>query len=107
MARAMKRLTRIWLVCLALASLTVGCGHSMSTGGVAFRVDANVPEATIWIDDVLVGKAADWSRDGRHIRPGFHRVEIRSPGHYSVFYEIEQPEGGRAVVKADLKPLLD
>ena len=74
---------------------------------MALRVETNVPDATVWVDDVLVGKAADWSRDGRHIRPGFHRVEVRAPGYYSVFQEIEQPEGGQAAIRADLKPLLD
>jgi hypothetical protein len=32
---------------------------------------------------------------------------VRSPGYYSVFQEIEQPEGGHAVVEARLRPLLD
>jgi hypothetical protein len=88
---------------LAVAS----CAHTMQGGSVSFRVDSNVPDATIWIDDVLVGKVSDWARDGRNIRAGFHRVEVRSPGYYSVYQEIEQPDGGQSTVKADLKPLLD
>jgi hypothetical protein len=90
-------------LCLALLS----CAHSMKGGSVAFRVDTNVPEATVWIDDILVGKAADWARDGRHIRSGFHRVEVRSPGYYSVYQEIEQPDGGKVAIKATLHPLLE
>ena len=70
-------------------------------------METNVPDATVWIDDVLVGKTSDWSRDGRHIRPGFHRVEIRAPGYYSVYQEVDQPEGGRAVVNATMHAMLE
>ena len=83
------------------------CAHTMQGGSVAFRVDSNVPDATVWIDDVLVGKVSDWSKDGRHIRAGFHRVEVRSPGYFSVYQELEQPDGGRAIIKANLHPLLE
>ena len=83
------------------------CAHTIQGGSVSFRVDSNVPDATVWIDDVLVGKVSDWARDGRNIRAGFHRVEVRSPGYYSVYQELEQPDGGHAVIKATLHPLLE
>jgi hypothetical protein len=93
---------------LALAAvLAAGCAHAVPYGAVAFRVDSNVPDATVWVDDVLIGKASDWSRDGLHIRAGFHRLEIRHPGYYSFFQEIELPEGSQAVVKAELRPLIE
>jgi hypothetical protein len=90
---------------LGLWLAAAACAHAGV--GVALQVEANVPDATIWVDDVLIGKVADWARDGRHIRPGFHRVEIRAPGYYSVYQEVDQPEGGRAAVKATLRPLLE
>jgi hypothetical protein len=90
-----------------LCVLLVACAHATPGGAVALRVESNVPDATVWIDDVLVGKASDFAGDGRRVRAGFHRVEIRSPGYYSVFHEIEQPDGGRAALKADLRPLLE
>lgn len=93
-----------------LAALWLGlasCAHTMAGGSVSFRVQSNVPEATVWIDDVLVGKASDWARDGRHIRAGFHRVEVRAPGYYSVFQEVEQPDGGKVAIAATLHPLLE
>jgi hypothetical protein len=98
------------LAALALGLVVGSCAHTARGGGVAFRVSANVPDATVWIDDVLAGRVAEWSADGpqvRHIRAGFHRVEVRAPGHYSVFREIEPMEGGRVVIDAQLKPLLD
>ncbi|MDB4981201.1 MAG: hypothetical protein JWM82_1953 [Myxococcales bacterium] len=105
----MTRTTRI-LALLALCLGVAACAHTPATGGVAFRVDTNVADATVWIDDILVGRAAEWTSEGptaRHLRPGFHRVEIRAPGYYSVFREIDQPEGGRVSVSASLKPLVD
>jgi len=89
------------------AALAASCAHFSPPAGVALEVTANVPEATIWVDDVLVGSVSAWAREGRHVRPGFHRVEIRAPGYYSVFQEIDQPDGGKAAVKATLRPLLE
>jgi hypothetical protein len=95
------------LLAVALGLGAGSCAHAPTGGAVAFRVEANVPDAAVLIDDVLVGKAADWARDGRHVRAGFHRVEIRAPGFYSVYQEIEQPDGGSVAIKADLHPLLE
>lgn len=99
------------LALLALLSSSLGLGASCAHGavGVALHVDANLPDATVWVDDVLVGTASEWTRTvgARHLRPGFHRVEIRAPGYYSVYQEIDQPDGGAATVKATLHPLLE
>jgi hypothetical protein len=92
---------------LALGSLLASCAHAPTPGGVALQVTTNVPEATLWVDDVLVGTVSGWAREGRHLRAGFHRVEIRAPGYYSVFQEVQQADGGQAVIKATLRPLLE
>jgi hypothetical protein len=87
-----------------------GCAHAPVGGAVAFRVEANVPDATVLVDDVMVGKVSDWAQGGtqsRHIRAGFHRVELRHPGYYSVFLEIDKTDGAEAVIKAELRPLLE
>jgi hypothetical protein len=95
------------LLMIALAAGGASCAHLSAAAGVTLEVDANVPEATIWVDDVLIGTVSAWAREGRHIRAGFHRVEIRAPGYYSVFQEVEQPDGGHAAIKATLRPLLE
>jgi PEGA domain len=103
-------LRRAPLALLTLWFVVAACAHAPSGGGVALRVDTNVADATVWVDDILVGRAAEWTGEGpaaRHLRPGFHRVEVRAPGYYSVFREIDQPEGGRVTVAAPLRPLLD
>ena len=79
----------------------------MPHGAVALRVDSNVADATVWVDDVLVGSVADWAKDGKHIRSGFHRIEIRHPGYYSFFQEVELPEGSHAAVNAQLRPIIE
>jgi hypothetical protein len=85
----------------------LGCATlAVPSGKVAFRVDGSLQDATIWIDDILVGKAADW-KDGKNIRSGFHRIEIRRPGYYSFFQEVELPDGGHAVVNAQLRPVIE
>jgi PEGA domain len=104
----MKRIRLQLALFLAVALAAAGgCAHSLPYGAVGFRVDSNVPDATIWVDDVLIGKAADWAKDGLHIRAGFHRIEVRHPGYYSFFQEIELPEGSQTLVRADLRQLLE
>jgi hypothetical protein len=92
---------------LASLALAPGCATTIPRNAVAFRVDSNVADATVWVDDVLVGSAADWGKDGKHIRAGFHRIEIRHPGYYSFFQEVELPEGSHATVNAQLRPVIE
>ena len=37
----------------------ISCAHGLGGEAISFRVDCNVPDATVWVDDVLVGKATD------------------------------------------------
>jgi hypothetical protein len=98
---------RLRATLVLLSALAASCAHLGARAGVSLDVQSNVPESTIWVDDVLVGTVNAWSREGRHVRPGFHRVEVRAAGYYSVYTEIDQPDGGHATVKANLRPLLD
>ena len=56
---------------------------------------------------MLVGKASDFKKDGRQIKPGFHRVEVRHPNYYSFFQEVELPGGSKVVVNAKLRELVE
>ena len=100
-------LHRVGLAVWLGVALGVGCATAIPYGAVGFKVDSNVADATVWVDDVLLGRAVDWSRDGRHIHSGFHRIEIRRSGYYSFFQEIELPEGAHTVVKAELRPMVE
>jgi hypothetical protein len=101
------RSTRTLFVVITFALGLASCAHLSAPAGVALKVESNVPDATIWVDDVLVGTVAAWAREGRHIRAGFHRVEIRALGYYSVFQEVERPDGGQAALAVTLRPLLE
>jgi hypothetical protein len=96
----------IALVFLAV-SLLVACASLKSEGSVAFRVECNVPTADVLLDDVHMGRVAEWAKPGRFIRPGFYRVEIRHPNYYSHFEEITVVDGGSALVKTELHRLLE
>ena len=104
------RLMRAFLFALLLATSAtalIGCATAIPYGAVGMRVESNVPDATVWVDDILVGNVSDWARDGKHIRAGFHRIEIRHSGYYSFFKEVELPEGAHTVVNAQLRPTVE
>jgi hypothetical protein len=105
----MKRLRRLALAALLAGTVGagVGCATAIPYGAVGLKVDSNVSDATVWVDDILVGSASDWAKDGKHIRSGFHRIEIRHAGYYSFFQEVELPEGAHTIVKVQLRPLLE
>jgi len=84
-----------------------GCASLRSEGSAVFRVECNVPEAAVLLDDVPMGRVSQWVKPDRFIRPGFYRVEIRHPSYYSHFEEITVANGGSALVKAELHPLLE
>jgi hypothetical protein len=92
---------------LFAVSLFAGCASLRSEGSVVFRVECNVPDAAVLLDGVLMGRASQWAKPDRFIRPGFYRVEIRHPNYYSHFEEITVADGGSATVKAELHPLLE
>ena len=96
----------LWAL-VPLLFAAISCAHTLLGDAIAVRVDCNVPEATVWIDDVLVGTASAWRGDGRQIRAGFHRIEIRHPGYYSFFQEVEVPGGSHVVVNAKLRELIE
>jgi hypothetical protein len=90
---------------LALA-LAVGCATARPAPSGTLKVECNVPEATLRIDDVLLGRVADWTSP-RALGAGFHRLEIGEPGHYTFYAEIKLREGEGTVVRALLRPLLE
>jgi hypothetical protein len=104
----MNRLARV----VAAAILFFGCAvFGCATAGsgpptTAVRIASNVPEATIWIDDHLAGKLPDFAKPGKRLRVGFHRIEVRAPGYYSFFEEVDAKPGTDISIRADLHELL-
>jgi hypothetical protein len=94
-------------ISIVVVLLSVGCATMRAEGSASLHVECNVPDAAVLLDDGLAGRVADLAKNDKVIRPGFYRVEIRHPGYYSYFTEINVAEGGVAAVKAELHPLLD
>jgi hypothetical protein len=105
--RVASRALRAGVLLLALAAAGAGCAHTVGAYAVGVRVECNLPDATVWIDDLLAGSAAEWKGEGHQIRAGFHRIEIRRPGYYSFFQEVDLPAGSHTVVNAELRESLD
>jgi len=95
------------LVAAALLGLCIGCATMKPEAAGSLQIDCNVSEAAVLLDDDLVGRAGELKKQAKSVRPGFYRVEIRHPGYYPYFTEINVAEGGAAAVKAELHPLLD
>jgi hypothetical protein len=93
-------------VAFALVVACAGCATSRADAPASLVVRCNVPDAAVFVDDVFVGRAREWS-DVHYVHPGFHRVELRDPGHYVHRAEVELAGGGGAIVEAELHPLLD
>ena len=103
----LKGLRGLCLAAVLFALAAGGCAHTIGENAIALRVQCNVADATLWVDDVLVGKVTDWKGDGKHIKAGFHRIEVRHPNYYSFFQEVELPGGSRVVVDAKLRELIE
>jgi len=95
---------------LLLAATATGSASCATIGAgpptVPLRVEVNVVDATVWIDDHLAGSAMSLSKPGTRLRVGFHRVEIRHPAYYSYFTEIKPVAGDDVVVRAQLHELV-
>lgn len=101
--RALERIAGVLLLALGLSA---GCTVISPPPAGTLRVTCDPPNATLWIDDVYVGKAADFAR-GKLVRAGFHRLELRYPDRYNHFAEVDVPENGEALVTAVLHPHLE
>jgi hypothetical protein len=91
------------VVCLVAA---FGCATLHSEGTALLRVECNVPDAAVLLDDAAWARVAETSKKDKFVRPGFYRLEIRHPGYYSYFGEVTVADGDTAVVKTELHPLL-
>jgi hypothetical protein len=85
----------------------LGCASLRFEGAAALRIDCDVPSAQVFIDDTYVGQAEEWSVDGRLIKPGFHRLEIRQPDRFTHYEELELTKGDAVRVIAKLRPILE
>ncbi|MDZ4696233.1 MAG: hypothetical protein SGI86_13890 [Deltaproteobacteria bacterium] len=87
---------RYLVVCL-IALGFIGCASLRFGGAAALKIDCDVPDAALYVDEVFLGRAAAWSVDGRFIKAGLHRFELRHPDYFT-HYEEQNLERGDAVL---------
>jgi hypothetical protein len=71
-----------------------------------FEARGNPPDATVWIDDRMMGTVLELTRAPRRIAAGFHRIEIRCPGFESHFEELDVKPELPQVVRFELHEIL-
>ena len=87
---------------------SAGCATArFGPPSVPLRITSNVPDATVWVDDHLVAKVSAFAKGEQRLPVGFHRIEIRAPGYYSYFQELDVKPDAPASVQAPLHQLLD
>lgn len=96
---------RRWYIIAALC--LAGCASLRFGGNAILRIDCDVPEASVFINDEYVGIARDWAVDGRMVRPGFVRIELRHPDRFTHHQDVELTKGDAVRLKVVLRPLLD
>ena len=104
MMKPSDRLGRFGL--LLLVSALLSCATARVRPTATLRVICSVPEATLWIDDHLVGRVGEW-KDGQPVAAGFRRVEIRHPSYFTFFAELAPQQNEGVILNAELRPQLD
>jgi hypothetical protein len=103
----MRPLPVVVIAVFAVMALVMGCATLPPEAAGTLKVQCNVADAAVLLDDVVVGRASELGKTAKSLPPGFYRVELRHPGYYSHFAEVDVPEGGATAIKAELHPLLD
>lgn len=95
----------------ALVAVLLACACATGPAprpSTRLRVDGSVSDATLWVDDRMVGTLGEVMHRGAvPLPPGYHRVEVRHPSYYSLYRDVDQSDGGEVAWHVDLHPLLD
>jgi hypothetical protein len=62
-----------------------------------------VAEARVYVDDQLIGRAAELEGHPVAVRAGSHRVEVRSDGWLTAYRDATVAHGGRTTVEVPLR----
>lgn len=68
-------------------------------------VTAEVPDAALWVDGVLVGPVGDLRR-GFAVEPGKHRLELHHDAYFSHYQELDLAPAQRLRLTIELAPTL-
>ena len=109
-------MTRVFAAGLAvlLWAALFACRHQTEYTTVAaeppsalLKVECDVPDARIYVDDFLAGTVEKARRGGIPVVPGVRRVEIRHQRYHSHFALVKLVKGGEVKVTASLREVLE
>lgn len=98
---------------LCLCALSLLALSACAAPAAFSRLHIDVPEAQhdadVYVDGEYIGNVAavlDPSLGGVALAPGTHRVELRKPGHFSIYrtVEVANPPPPAAEIQASLLP---
>jgi hypothetical protein len=91
---------------LFIALVVSGCAPTLET--VSFRLDANVDDAEVVIDDESLGPVARVEKRGVALPVGKHRLSIERAGYFPYDAEIEaKPGQGKLELQVTLEKIPD
>jgi len=93
----------------ALAALALGCAACVSAPRtVSLRIDANVDDALVTVDDQVVGTVKTVETRGVALPPGRHRVTVEQPGYFPHDELLQVKEGDPLVrLKIEMQRIPD
>src|SRR5260370_32136460 len=94
------------IVAVVLSVTVAGCATTSAhrlKPDAQLVVDAAVPDARIYVDDVFAGRAAELRRRAILVRSGTRRVEIRADGYFTAYRDVTVTAGARAAVSVALR----
>ncbi len=84
----------------ALAALALACGApaTPSSATTSLRMRGTPADATVTIDDQIVGQLDYVAARGVALPPGLHHITVKAPGYFPLDREVEAkpPSGGAA-----------
>lgn len=93
---------------LTLLSLVFALGCAGARETVSFRLDANVDDAEVTIDDENVGPVARVEKRGVALPVGKHRISIEKTGYFPYDAEIEAKPGAQTLqLQVELEKIPD
>ena len=90
----------------ALALLLAACGPGAQALTVSVRMRGSPPDATVTIDDRIVGRLDVVSARGVAVPPGKHRVSVERDGFFP-WDKIVEAEGAPLVLDVQLQRVPD
>lgn len=93
-----------WAALLAAALGAAGCARQTEAtiaGGV--RLVADVPEASVLVDDELLGTVGDYDGAALGLPPGPHTIVIEHPDYHRETIEVNVTDGVATAVTVELR----